>query len=463
MTEAGRGKVSPYFTKKGKFVPSTLGNEIRKEKTFVTFRDTEEIYHYNGEIYQPGGGAVIKEMAKTLLEENFATHYVTETTNYIAYSTFRDREEFNTSPEVVAVNNGLLNVRTKALIDHTPEELITNKIPVTFDPNADCPEFYKFMEDVMEPNDLLTAQEYVGYSLYRGYPFHKAVMLVGDGSNGKSTFLNIITHFFGGENISTPSLHNLLSNRFAMASLYGKMLNIHADLPKQALKYTGAFKMLTGSDTVYAEKKHMDAFSFINYAKMIFSANEIPQTDDKTSAFYRRWIIINFPWAFVDEPDNGNKKRDPHILDKILTEEEMSGVLNWALAGVDRLFFKKTFSYAKTLDEVAEMYEKLSDPMNAFVEDCIDIAPDATESKDLVYNTYAYYMRKKGVPIKDKNVLGRDLPKKLNVETVKTTIKNQRVNCWKGIRVKDGMRAEVKLSTRLESFGTANGETGVVG
>jgi putative DNA primase/helicase len=107
--------------------------------------------------------------------------------------------------------------------------------------------------------------------------------------------------------------------------LYGKLANIYADLPAIALKETGIFKMLTGGDTISGEHKFKPRFYFKNYAKLIFSCNQIPQTPDDSDAFYRRWIIVNFPHQFLDADQNTDKNlvADKNLLAKLTTTSEL--------------------------------------------------------------------------------------------------------------------------------------------
>jgi putative DNA primase/helicase len=86
----------------------------------------------------------------------------------------------------------------------------------------------------------------------------------------------------GPENISAESLHRILDNRFAVAELYGKLANIDADMSTEALRNTGILKKLTGSDPIPAEQKFKPPFRFVNYAKLLFSANDMPHTPDET-------------------------------------------------------------------------------------------------------------------------------------------------------------------------------------
>ena len=115
-------------------------------------------------------------------------------------------------------------------------------------------------------------------------------MCVGKGDNGKSTFLKLFEHFLGIKNVSHASLHELNADKFAIADLSGKLVNICADLKSEKLPNTGVFKMLVSGDVIRAQRKHGQPFDFANYAKLIYSTNQIPESHDITYAYFKRWI-----------------------------------------------------------------------------------------------------------------------------------------------------------------------------
>jgi len=456
MVETGRNKSElPYFSEEGKFIPRMLADEIMLDFHFVTHEKMKEIHVYDDGVYVPNGETVIEEEARNRLEEYSKTHYVNETVNSIQQRTYVPPEEFNNPMDLIAVENGLLDTKERKLYDHTPEEIITTKIPIEYDEEAECPKILEFLEETVHNEDIPKLQEFAGYCLYKDYPIHKALMLTGGGSNGKSVFLNLLKEFLGRENVSSPSLYDLVSNRFAKSELYGKLANIHADIPPKKMKTTGAFKMLTGRDQVYAEKKHKQGFHFTNHAKLIFSANEIPETKDKSRAFFRRWLLVDFPYKFVDDPDPEDpyeKRKDPHKLEKIATDKELSGFLNWALDGLDRLMEQGEFSERKSIDEREEMWERMSDPIVAFKDECLEMNPDEQETKDNIYRAYVRFCRDRNVPVKDKNVFAREVPRKLGLEATRPRMDGKRTPCWKGAMLKEEWRTEEEEEKNLESF-----------
>ena len=241
---------------------------------------------------------------------------------------------------------------------------------------------------------LISLQEAIGYTLLKEMRFHKAFMLIGDGSDGKSTFLNLLQRFIGKENFSNITLQELCYNRFASANLYGKMANISADLPKTAIETAGRFKMLTGADTISAEFKHKNAFQFVNVAKMWYSCNEFPQTTEDTLAYVRRWKIFNCNNVFIGE------NCDPKILEKLTTPEELSGFLNYALEGLKRLLTNGRFSLNETEESLRESILKLSNPTKAFLE---NKTAESKDAKDYIpeaelYTKFIEYCDKENLP-----------------------------------------------------------------
>jgi putative DNA primase/helicase len=312
---------------------------------------------------------------------------------------------------------------------YNPDNMFFNKIPVKYDPKADCPNIKRFLNEVTATKeDIDILLEVIGFCLYREYIIAKALMLVGGGSNGKSTFLNLLKAFLGKENVSGRSLQELEENRFAKADLHHKLANIYADLPDKALWRTGTFKMLTGRDLITAERKFQHSFTFENYAKLLFSANKVPEAYDDSDAFFRRWLIIVFPNQFI------NEKADPYILQKLTTPEELSGLLNLVLPALKRLLEKGQFSYSKTTEEIREDYIRKSSPIAAFVMDCLEVDSDAFIIKQDLYNAFAAYCRERKIPCVTKDTFFKNLPQHIPVIDHRPKINGIRVVTFKGIR-----------------------------
>ncbi len=442
-----------YFDDEGTFIPALLAEELMGKYNFATMMDSQEIYIYLDGYYQPLGEVIIRRECKKRLQDEYRKNRAGEVIDYIKASTYTKRRE--EPPSLLPLNNGVLNINTMELKPHTPEYMFFNKLPVNYDPEVDCSEIKKFHKEITnDEQDVTVLEETVGYCLYRGCLIHKALMVVGGGANGKSTWLGLVRVFLGSQNVSGRSLFELEEVRFARADLFGKYANIYADLPDRALQRTGMFKMLTGGDQLAAEKKFRDSFHFVNYAKLLFSANKVPEAMDDTDAFFRRWIIITFPNVF-----NGDNC-DPKKLEKITTEQELSGLLNLALAALKRLLNNGGFSHMKTTDEIREDYIRKSSPIASFVLDCLEVDTDAFIEKKELFNIFAAYCRARGIPCVTRDTFFKNLPQHVAVTDFRPPIeKEKRITTFKGLRYSNGAsilstlsRAFYTLSERQKDF-----------
>nr|MBI4156757.1 hypothetical protein [Candidatus Woesearchaeota archaeon] len=417
----------------------------------ITIRDNDEIYIYNNGVYEAEGKkCLVSFIQKDLeLEELVTTHISNEFLGYIRRLTYKQLSSIEEPKDKICLENGILDLNTSEISPHNPEIIFFNKLPVHFVAGADCPKIKKFLSEVVSEDSIPIIQEGIGYCLLKSYPIHKAIMLVGSGANGKSTLINLLKAFLGQKNCSSIPLQQLENNRFAVSSLFGKLANLFADLPARALRETSYFKMLTGEDLISAEKKFQEHFSFTNYSKLIFSCNQIPKSPDDSDAFFRRWIIINFPNQFIG---NADKK----LSQKLTTKDELSGFLNFALEGLKRLLKQGDFSNSKSIIAVREEYIRQSDSVGAFVMDCILISPEDHVQKKEIYTAYCDYCRSKNYPIVPENTFHKELQAKIRIEDYRPSIDGRRPQCWKGIKVNVNPANDVKENSNLSDKNDAN-------
>ncbi|MBI2547617.1 MAG: hypothetical protein HYW23_04200 [Candidatus Aenigmarchaeota archaeon] len=439
-----------FFQKEGnigKFVPKLLAEAIMEKTQFITLNDTQEVYFYDAVegIWKPNGETLIRATGTVFLEDKTQQHFLNETLDYIKSRTYKDRTIFdNQNPNFLPLQNGILDIEKRTLLPYNPDFFFTSKLGIKYDPDVDCQKIKKFLSEIVSPDDVNLLIETAGYCLWREYPIQKAVMLVGDGANGKSTYLSLLGRFIGSENIASVSLQDLERNRFASSNLYRKLANIYADLPSVALKNVGLFKMLTGGDIFAAEKKFKNSFQFRNHAKLIFSANQVPYVADETGAFYRRWVIINFPFKF--EGDKSNLM----ILQELVTEDELSGFLNLVIPALNKVL-KEGFSYIKSTEEIKRAYIRASDPIAAFASDCLIESPEDVVPKDDVYNSYMNYCRINKLPIVANSAFAKNLRRYVSISETRPKIDNDRVQCWQGIKLVNPVN-DVKGASNLNSF-----------
>jgi putative DNA primase/helicase len=314
----------------------------------------------------------------------------------------------NIPVNLIPVENGVLKVDFETgnveLLPLSPQYFFTSKLPVKYDPEAKCPKIEKFLSEIVEPENKQLLIEAIAYTLYRDNPWRKMFLLVGEGANGKTTFLTLLERFLGIRNISSRSMFELVEERFAKADLYRKWANICDELPYGRLLTTEVIKRLTGQSLVTAENKFKNSFQFKFWGKMIFAGNVLPKVFEESSAFYDRLILIIFPYRFVEKPMAENEKPvNKNLINEITTEEELSGLLNLALQNLPKVL-KEGFSYAKRVDEVRELYTKVSDPVAAFVMEKIETDPESWIPKDELYTAFVLYCKQNKLPILANNV-----------------------------------------------------------
>ena len=291
----------------------------------------------------------------------------------------------------------------------------------------------QFFHQVMAYDNVETVLDFIAYCLWRELRFHKLVLFNGSGRNGKGVTLRLITRFLGRHNVSNETLHRILENRFASAKLFGKMANIDADMSSKALKDTGILKMLTGGDDVPAEHKFKPAFSFQNYAKLIFSANVIPQTPDETVAFFARLIIINFPNEFLGDKDN------PDLLDELTIESEMSALLIMMVRRLPRVLKSGIFTIDSSIEDNYVKYIESSDPVRLFAEKAIRRTADGhNETKADVYASYERFCSDKNVGKESSEAFSRRLKKLGFDEPKQQRLKGDgKTWVWPNIKLRD--------------------------
>jgi len=327
-------------------------------KTLARENDTR-MYYYERGVYREGGRKKIKEYIVETVGEEYANVVYKLCTDKIEAYTYlwRDEEQqfFETNTHYLCLENGLLNIQTGKLEPHTPQKVFFEKLPVRYNEESETRTIQRFVEDLVEKDkDVQTIQEIFGYCLLKNYKYKKAFIFLGDKNNGKSTILNILIELLGKRNISNVKLQDL-GKRFQKRWIVNKLANIVADIPSSKISETADFKGLTGQDMMMYEVKGGGAYTFRNHAKLIYSANELPAVNNVSDAFYERWVLVDFPYTFISQKkyeklENKNmnmemyKIKDPDATENFWKNQSRSGVLKWAIQGLQRLQDQKGFS-----------------------------------------------------------------------------------------------------------------------
>jgi len=380
---------------------------IMEDNHIYTTKDDikSEMWIYKEGVYLPQGKSSVREFSRKILQQAYTVQLSNAIVSKIEADTFIEHENFfNTNyVEEVPLINGILNIRTRELTEHTPDKIFFNKLPVEYDEAADCPNVLKHFNSTLKDKESVNVMlELFGYLLLKEYKIEKATMFIGYGRNGKSKTIELMKRFIGAENCSSIPLRSLNEESFSLSELFGRMANLAADLSKTDLKETGMIKSLIGRDTIQAHRKYLRDLNFVNYAKMVFAANELPKIYDTTDGFWTKWVLLEFPYKFVTKEVFNNteekdrkmiKIMDTEIIDKLTSDNELSGLLNYALDGLDRLLEKKDFSYSKSTADVKDMWIRKSDSFTAFCYDHLEEEEYETITKKQLRKVYHKYTK----------------------------------------------------------------------
>jgi len=434
-----------------------IATEFMQKNKIYTIRNDKlsEIWIYQNGIYVNQGRTYIMQFVRAVLQEFFTTHRCNQIIAKIEADTFIDPEDFFVNENItkIPVQNGVLDLFTRNIEPFSPEYKFFNKLGAVYNPHAIAHNFINFQNEIHStPKDVMLNQEIYGYCLYRDYKYEKALMKVGNGRNGKGKDIECLKLLLNPQNCVNISLQKLSSDKYYVAELHNKMANLGSDLGSASLTDTEMFKQLTGHDMVSSDRKFLSKIYFQNYAKMIFATNRLPEVpNDDSIGFKDRWLFLEYnnTYKLKDEYDripeetrikDNIKLADTDLIIKLTTPEELSGILNWALDGLDRLFKQGDFTKSSTADNMENYWKRKSSAFNAFIEDKLEITYDPNDFISVndvkqIYHKYCMEYKLKAEPwlkCKDKIELSGGSYERKN----RTSVGEGVVCGWTGVKLK---------------------------
>lgn len=375
----------PVFYKAGTFLFDKFAVFLKNNHHII--RINNQLHLYKDGVYVSSQQEIESVMIKHIPQLNRSKR-----TEVMSYLDILIRE--NTIPaeaNLIAFRNGILNILDDSFVPFTPEIVITNKIEWDYNPNA----YFELTDEVMnniacndkEIRSLL--EELVGYCLYRRNELGKAFILTGQGSNGKSTYLNMIKTMLGKRNVSVLDLKKL-NDRFSTVMLFGKLANIGDDISDEFITDVAEFKKIVTGETIDAEQKGQPKFDFEPYVKLVFSANNIPRMGKgrDSVAILRRLVIVPFNAKFT----SGNPNFKPFIGDKLRGQESIEYLIQLGLIGLKRVLKNRQFTTSNKVEVELQEYEINNNPILSFFKECelkeLQIVNEPTKDIYLQYQVY---------------------------------------------------------------------------
>lgn len=348
--------------------------EIFQKKNWHIIYKDDFIYMYNGEYWTKTDSREFKifldqaaekfgvpQMLRQKFEmkDKFYKQFISS-----AYL-IRGSYQIDKSKILINLKNGTFEISPNGyqLREFKHEDFLRYKIEFPYEVKAEAPIFKKYLEKVLPDESTRNIlAEFMGYVFIRhgsNLKLEKALVLYGSGSNGKSVFFEIINALLGKENLSNFSLSSLTdSNGYYRAKLEGKLVNYASEINGKL--ETSIFKQLVSGEPVEARLPYGEPFQITDYAKLIFNCNELPKEIEQTHAYFRRFLII--PFNVTIEPN----EMDRELHSKII-KNELPGVLNWILEGLQRVLKNKKFSDCEISDKALSTYQNESDSVLMFL------------------------------------------------------------------------------------------------
>nr|DAU71826.1 MAG TPA: dsDNA helicase [Caudoviricetes sp.] len=375
------------FYLKGQFLFDKFAEYMRSEYDIIKVSNRLHIYDHG--VYIADEKRIENAMIQHLPRLSRAKR--TETLDYLDVMIGTNSQAADA--DYVAFRNCIVDLKSWETMPLSPDFVITNQIPWDYDPNAYSAIMDTTLHKLANGDDAVydLLEEIIGYTFYRRNELRKSFILLGDKANGKSTFLDMIKTLLGEDNISALDLAEL-NSRFKTAELFGKLANVGDDISDDFIPDVSIFKKLVSGDRVSAERKGKDPFEFNSYAKLLFSANEMPRMRDKTGAVIDRLVIVPFTATFSkDDPDF-----DPYIKYKLRTPEAMSYLINVGLDGLERVLCNRTFTLSEAAKKELVDYQIMANPISSFF-DSLDRDEIIGQTTDSMYDLYIGWTIKSNV------------------------------------------------------------------
>lgn len=444
----------------GKLSPHLLSEDLIRTIGFMTMKDNGEMWWYSKEdkIWKTNGERELDASIKSLLGDKYKGSLAEEITKNVRASTYTERQDINENEGFVNLKNGVLNLETMKIELHSRDYKFTYCLPAEYNDNI-SEEKYKKLFDFFDkvfldnPKKLIYLLEFFSTCLTTSYRSKKALMIVGPSNTGKTTTIKLMIKLLGGvNNISNVSLQNLCNDSFAAAELYGKIANIFDDLPGTLkISDVGIFKVATGMSPMRGNRKHKEPFNFINSAKLIFTANQVPVCDED-DIFYERFCMFDFAQKF-------NKRGAFELSDLTEDKEVISALLNLILISY-KIVMKnhQGFVYEEdyNVQDIKKVWMRSSTSETKYLTESFKEGMGQVD-KIWIYEDYLDFCEMKGLSSTSKNKFTRSL--QTVFPKARLLYENTNKEAWQGIIQKNETDKQGEMLAPVNQLGGSCAET----
>lgn len=383
--------------------------EILAKYPYMRKNEIGIVFNYEHGVYKMMSDMELSNIVLSGLYDDMLWNYRTKrnVSDKVAclLSVIPDLELTNDRGWILNLKNGLLNIITRELKPHTPDFVSLVQSPVEYNPEAECPIWRGCLEAWMEGAEkeekTLLLQQFSGYCLSSSMQYDKALFLVGDGGNGKSTFVDTISMVIGQDATSHIDLEGLYG-QYGMKGLIGKRLNVIEEVHGNYYQSNKLKKLISG-EPVTIDIKYKDQFSFRPQAKFIFAVNIMPRVDDTSTATERRMCAVQFLNNFRNNPNTALRS------DRGILATELPGILNWMLEGSKNLSDMGTFIITKEQVSMLSEYRQENSSVEGFISECVETVPGVSVTCRDLYDEYKAYCIKDGRKFKGNIIFTKEM------------------------------------------------------
>ncbi|MFP9190791.1 phage/plasmid primase, P4 family [Natrialbaceae archaeon A-CW1-1] len=404
---------------------------LREHIDLLAVRETGNLYACTDGIWNDDGEQVLRERARQMMTSEYSTSVHRELENQVRATSSVPVHALGVSAGAVAVRNGLLDIESREVRELQPDDHALYRLPVAFKPDAECPRWRSFLEQVTEgESDRQQLQEFVGYCLAGGEPWlKKALMIFGPTDAGKTVFLEMVERLFGEKANAAQTPQYLANERWGVHQLAGSPVNIRHDIDANRIQRLGVLKEIIDGNAMTAEQKGKDPYQLKPQTRLLFAANRAPKRPIDDEAFWNRWLTIVFPRSIPPEEQMDKAE----LLGTLMAE--LPGILNWALAGLDRLRDNGRFTAEQSPAEVRRLWEQYGTTVERFKATCLEKDPEASVQKRHVQEAFTMFCIENRYEDLTDQKLTRELTKDPAIGESQRRIDGSRPRVYTGVRL----------------------------
>lgn len=348
-----------------------VADEILKSYQLV-YIPAVGFYEYSGGVWTRRSDDSIGSYVDTALGEFSTNQRVNAIVGLVRKRALREDIVFNNTP-VWNFINGTLELETGVFREHNPNDYCSVQSTYPYNPDASYDSWTRFIDDITagDPRTSELLQLIPGYVFEPTNKYEKIFVLSGNGSNGKSKYLEILRQLFGSANVSHLQPRALL-DKFRLIQFRESIVNMAGEIKSNLSDTEELLKSIASGEPQSACYKSKDFVTFVPRTKLIFATNDQLSSGDTSDGLLRRLIMVDFKVSFVDNPDPNDpyqRKKNVNILDDLVVELNSGGVFNWAYDGYKLLRAVGYFTETNDQTQLLQDFKRSSNPILVFWEE----------------------------------------------------------------------------------------------